>query len=182
MQSVYIGHGVGPNVRRCFICKESRRRLCLVQLQNERVWFPNGIGSSLRSQQSWFPRSRARARLGARQYRAVRGRQKQGHAHGTCSIAKYACHHTRPMVVLYRANLRGPCPSHLPSPAGTRPSSHHSVRPFYFPEKRFPRHPNLISKLSTRSQRQWDVLNHQAHSAWSAFEMFLPPRYTTSRP
>ena len=81
----------------------------------------------------------------------------------------------------YRANLRGPCPSHLPSPAGTRPSSHHSVRPFYFPEKRFLRHPNLISKLSTHSQRQWDVRNHQAHSAWSASEMSLPPRYTTSR-
>jgi len=80
-----------------------------------------------------------------------------------------------------RANLREACPSHLPSPAGTRPSSHHSVRPSCSLEKRFPRHPNLISKISMHSQRQWDVRNHQAHSAWITFEMSLPPRYTTIR-
>jgi hypothetical protein len=43
-------------------------------------------------------------------------------------IIRDTCRHTRPIFCVDRANLWGASPSHLPSPAGTRPPSHRSVR------------------------------------------------------
>ena len=66
LQRVYVRHGIAPNVRRDFLCEESGRRLCHVQLPDERVRLPDGTGPTCVKSKSWFPRPRARAGLGTR--------------------------------------------------------------------------------------------------------------------
>ena len=78
-----------------------------------------------------------------------------------------------------RATLQGPRPSRLPSPAGTRTSSHHSAQPSCFPEKGSPLSPNPTSHISTHSRLRWAVPSHRVQSGWIAFAQSLLLRFAT---
>src|SRR6267142_525924 len=80
-----------------------------------------------------------------------------------------------------RATLQGLRPSHLPSRAGTRASSHHFVRPSCFPGKGSPHSPNPTSHFSTHSRLQWDARSHEVQSGWVAFAKSLLLLYATMR-
>jgi hypothetical protein len=76
-----------------------------------------------------------------------------------------------------RANLRGPCPSHLPSLAGTRPVPHLSAQGLCYPARKFLCFPCLTFRTSTCSPLLWDVRSLQVHRGCTACAISPLPSY-----
>ena len=79
-----------------------------------------------------------------------------------CIISRDAHGHTIADFCTGRASLRGHSPSHLPSPAETRLSHHHFVRPSCYLASKFPHPRHLTSRNSTHLRQRWDVFRHQS--------------------
>jgi hypothetical protein len=77
-------------------------------------------------------------------------------------ISRDAHGHTIADFCTGRASLRGHSPSHLPSPAETRLSHHHFVRPSCYLASKFPHPRHLTSRNSTHLRQRWAVIRQQA--------------------